>query len=166
MLTHTFVTAGKAIFTATNTAKQTRLTFKVEASEKLPGQFFGAVMVGSDNESDYRYVGMVDGRTLTLRETRGSKFRAGDAEFQALRLVLDLVAGRRPATDLIRIQHAGRCGRCARTLTVPESIDSGIGPDCAEQMGLTVEKSTKVARRTSRQARMGANLLGETSAAS
>ena len=26
--------------------------------------------------------------------------------------------------------HEGRCGRCGRTLTVPESIASGVGPEC------------------------------------
>lgn len=35
----------------------------------------------------------------------------------------------------VTVRHEGRCGRCGRTLTVPASIDSGIGPDCAERMG-------------------------------
>lgn len=33
------------------------------------------------------------------------------------------------------IRHEGRCGRCGRALTRPESIDTGLGPDCAEKMG-------------------------------
>jgi len=32
--------------------------------------------------------------------------------------------------------HVGRCGRCARPLTVPASIINGIGPDCAAKHGL------------------------------
>jgi hypothetical protein len=28
------------------------------------------------------------------------------------------------------VHHEGRCGRCGRTLTVPESIESGFGPEC------------------------------------
>lgn len=31
--------------------------------------------------------------------------------------------------------HEGRCGKCARTLTVPESIINGIGPVCAQKFG-------------------------------
>jgi hypothetical protein len=31
--------------------------------------------------------------------------------------------------------HQGKCGRCARKLTVPESIINGIGPVCAEKTG-------------------------------
>ena len=30
--------------------------------------------------------------------------------------------------------HAGRCGRCGRALTVPESVASGYGPECAERI--------------------------------
>jgi len=29
------------------------------------------------------------------------------------------------------LMHEGRCGRCGRPLTRPESIQSGIGPICA-----------------------------------
>jgi len=31
--------------------------------------------------------------------------------------------------------HEGKCGRCARKLTVPESIISGLGPICREKSG-------------------------------
>src|ERR1700675_3055956 len=30
----------------------------------------------------------------------------------------------------------GKCGRCGKPLTVPESIASGFGPDCREMMGM------------------------------
>jgi len=32
------------------------------------------------------------------------------------------------------IRHSNRCFVCGRTLTTPESIDTGIGPVCAENM--------------------------------
>jgi hypothetical protein len=31
--------------------------------------------------------------------------------------------------------HEGVCGRCGRRLTVPTSIETGFGPDCAGRMG-------------------------------
>lgn len=31
--------------------------------------------------------------------------------------------------------HEGRCGRCGRRLTVPESIESGFGPECIKHIG-------------------------------
>jgi hypothetical protein len=33
---------------------------------------------------------------------------------------------------LLEVWHEGRCGRCGRALTVPESVERGIGPECWE----------------------------------
>jgi len=33
-------------------------------------------------------------------------------------------------STLVEVHHEGRCGRCGRALTVPESIKSGFGPEC------------------------------------
>ena len=40
----------------------------------------------------------------------------------------NLQAGRVP--EQLEVWHEGRCGRCGRALTVPESIERGIGPEC------------------------------------
>jgi hypothetical protein len=39
-------------------------------------------------------------------------------------------------TDKVEVRHAGKCGHCGRKLTVPESVDTGIGPDCAKKLGI------------------------------
>lgn len=36
-----------------------------------------------------------------------------------------------PLPANVTFHHAGRCGKCARLLTVPESIELGFGPECA-----------------------------------
>lgn len=40
-------------------------------------------------------------------------------------------------SPLIELRYDGRCGRCQRELTHPESLPIGIGPDCFEKMNLT-----------------------------
>lgn len=35
--------------------------------------------------------------------------------------------------EALTFQHSGRCGRCGRKLTVPSSIQTGLGPECAEK---------------------------------
>lgn len=35
----------------------------------------------------------------------------------------------------VEIWHEGKCGRCGRQLTVPESIESGFGPECVKMIG-------------------------------
>jgi hypothetical protein len=36
--------------------------------------------------------------------------------------------------DFIEVWHEGKCGKCGRTLTVPSSIESGIGPECMKSL--------------------------------
>jgi hypothetical protein len=42
------------------------------------------------------------------------------------------MAGRREGIlgATLEFWHEGRCGRCGRRLTVPDSIASGYGPEC------------------------------------
>jgi hypothetical protein len=49
---------------------------------------------------------------------------------KAIKFALHLLKYHQTNPDL-EIWHSGRCGRCSRRLTVPESIAAGIGPDCA-----------------------------------
>lgn len=34
----------------------------------------------------------------------------------------------------LRVYHNGRCAKCGRKLTTPESINRGLGPDCFESI--------------------------------
>jgi hypothetical protein len=33
----------------------------------------------------------------------------------------------------IKVYHSGKCGKCGRKLTTPESIKSGLGPYCGKR---------------------------------
>lgn len=44
----------------------------------------------------------------------------------------DEVAYALDALDRVEVWHEGSCGRCGRKLTVPSSIETGLGPECAE----------------------------------
>lgn len=118
---------------------------------------FAAVLTGEDNESDkaYTYLGTIWGEAADLRYAHGWKSRIGrDApsalaaawivrNFAALEAVLLAGGEREDAGDdladalapLLRVEfwHEGRCGRCGHRLTVPESIETGLGPICAEK---------------------------------
>jgi len=45
----------------------------------------------------------------------------------------------KPLPAQVQFWHEGRCGRCNRRLTVPESITLGFGPDCAAELGYTLD---------------------------
>jgi hypothetical protein len=67
-------------------------------------------------------------RTKATPETAGKIFRV-------LAFAVRVMLGKQKLPEGYKVQHAGRCGRCARTLTVPSSIELGLGPECATKGG-------------------------------
>ena len=127
-----FLYAGNATFTLRSKKTGTRFTYKV--SHKKGGDVsFVSLLTGPDNTSDYRYLGLLpDDRAGEIRGIgKGKSCADYDApSAKAFRYFLDFVWGRNEGKGL-EIWHEGRCGRCGRKLTVPESIETGLGPECA-----------------------------------
>lgn len=138
MLTKTFILAGKAIFTISN-GKQgdaaADYTYRVShkpAKGDYPENYLVALLTGPDNEADYTYLGVLDPATGRIRLTAKSAYPASAKPVIALGWALGHVwAGATELPHGATIRHAGRCGKCARLLTVPESIESGLGPECS-----------------------------------
>jgi len=133
MIDTKFVTAGKAIFTIQN-PKGERYTFKVTRKESKygPGNvFFLSLMTGPDNESSYTYMGLLNPETGEIRVTQKGAWQDGSTEVKVARWSLGLLWGNGTLPEGYGLHHAGRCGRCGKTLTVPESIETGFGPECA-----------------------------------
>lgn len=137
MITKDFITAGKAIFTVSN-GKGEHYTFRVthkEATGNYPATWFVALLTGPENTSDYTYMGMLNPQEGSVRLTRNSKFNEDSTPVRVIRWALGIVWKSGEFPTGYKLQHEGKCGRCGRTLTVPESIESGIGPECAKMMG-------------------------------
>jgi hypothetical protein len=141
-----FVLAGSAIFTVktpdSSPGAGRHFTFrcdKVEASDRWPESYFVKLLVGSDNENDYAYLGKLDSFTGQLRTSAKSCRAANSFEVKLLNRVLARVwSGDHAAYQQhgYETMHAGRCGRCARLLTTPESLAVGIGPECQRKMAM------------------------------
>lgn len=123
-----FMLAGNALFTVENTATGNRFTFKVRQPDDSKPHFV-SVLTGPDNENDYAFLGTVfdAGRYQHGRRSRISEDAPSARAFQWL--FRQLSAGRGLPAQ-IRVCHCGKCGRCGKTLTVPESVESGFGPEC------------------------------------
>jgi hypothetical protein len=127
-----FALGGNATLTLVSEKTGSRFTFKVRACEDNDSLFFVSLLNGADNESDFAYLG-------TIREGRfshGKKSSIGPDAPSAKAFAWawpQLAAGSMPAA--LAVYHEGRCGRCNRKLTVPESIVSGFGPECAGKLG-------------------------------
>jgi hypothetical protein len=131
-----FILGGNATFTLRSTASGTRYTYKVKKAEVDPRYpnsvtWFVSLLSGPDNESDFTYLGIV--RDNVFRTTAKSRMNMDSTPVKAFNWSFkNFVQGTTPAQ--LELWHAGRCGRCGRTLTVPESIASGFGPECINKM--------------------------------
>jgi hypothetical protein len=138
-----FILAGNAYFTVRSLKTGTRYTYRVNRARcsrcgKLDCScwahptYFVALLTGPDNTADYTYLGML--REGRFAATRATGAQAAGKPFAAFRWVWERLArGEYPAA--VEIWHEGRCGRCGRRLTVPESVERGIGPECAAKGG-------------------------------
>lgn len=131
MTTEEYITAGDAIFTLSSTKIDRRTTYRITQDQRQPQRYFCKYLFGPENTRDYRYIGMFYSDTLHLRTTKASDMTNEAPVFTMLSYFLDVIAERRPWPDTMQFHKSGRCARCARLLTTPESIERGIGPECA-----------------------------------
>jgi hypothetical protein len=95
-----------------------------------PGERIISMLIGSDNESDYNPIGFVkdNGRVILWRRHRDS--------FRKHAMLLERLDDYETA-NFIKYNFEGRCRRCNRRLTTPESVETGIGPVCAAMITMT-----------------------------
>jgi hypothetical protein len=123
-----FALGGNARITAVSKATGARFTFRLRRpSEDKPT--FVQVLTGSDNESSYTFLGTIfaDG---SFRYSPKSAIGPDAPSAKAFPWVWNQIQTDGDLPETLDLHHEGRCGRCGRALTVPESIESGFGPEC------------------------------------
>ncbi len=132
----TFITAGTAIFTLEG--REARYTFKVSRrggdDVTNPPIYFVSLLTGPDNTADYTYMGVLNADTGYVHLTRASTYTPESTPVKALRWALPILWRGDTLPPPARLMHIGKCGRCGRALTVPTSIDAGVGPECATKL--------------------------------
>lgn len=140
---HLYCLAGNATFTIRSTRTGTRFTYKIRKSDPHPR--FGItwwvnVMTGSDNEDSFQTIGMLKAHNgnwdyIHLKPTRERHIAMTAPSVVAFRFFWDHLDRRKQVHEGLEFFHSGRCGKCGRKLTVPESIQSGFGPECIGKLG-------------------------------
>jgi hypothetical protein len=130
-----FAVAGNAIITLQSLRSGAHFTYKVQlpkdADDSKPVPYFVKVLTsGCADGGDWVYLGMIREGVFQLtkasrRFTETPSFKAFSFFWLSEELHPELV-----------VRHEGHCGRCGRTLTHPESIDLGIGPECATKLAI------------------------------
>jgi hypothetical protein len=123
-----FIFAGNATFTLRSKKTGDRFTYKIRKPDEAK-PWFVSLLTGSNNENDFTFFGTVfaDGRYTHSGKSRLAYDATGPKAFAWF--LQGIKSGVVPTQ--LEIWHEGRCGRCGRTLTVPESIELGLGPECA-----------------------------------
>lgn len=127
-----FMLAGKALFTVENSATGRRFTYKIR--RKADGPAFVKVLTGSNNMSDFTFVGTIFiGPNMPSSYKHSPKSRIGrDAlSVQAFDWLWNRLLNSKPLPETVHVYHHNYCCKCGHLLTTPESIIRGMGPECA-----------------------------------
>lgn len=143
--TRNYITAGNATLTLTSQVTGKHFTYRVRRCEKHKDyirdpapRFFVSLLTGSDNVNDYSYIGLLapgDDGYLTFHTTHKSCATEDASSVKALRWLLRILNAHKDLDSVMAtVQHEGRCGRCNRPLTHPESLQNGLGPECVRRV--------------------------------
>jgi hypothetical protein len=115
--------------------EEDRITIKISDptwANDAAGKQQVSYLFGPDNETNFKGVGFVSGGEFrpwkSFSETASREFR--DRIEDAL---LAIASGERDELRLAYALRSGRCAACGRKLTVPASINRGLGPECAKR---------------------------------
>lgn len=117
-----------AVITVRNNATGNHRTFRLRTQKPTakfaPGMRILSLLIGPDNTSQYKGFAFVDedGNVYLWKRYKDSVFESYVA---LLRDPYNTYGGK------LEWFVEGRCRVCNRRLTVPDSIESGIGPKCA-----------------------------------
>lgn len=130
-----FLSGGNAIFTLHNNRTGNRYTYKV--TQKKGGDIFWVKLLnGTDNTQDYRFFGTMfpncNPRGYWLKHSFKGQIGETARSVVTFKWFIQRLQEDTPFPEPFEFYHEGRCGRCGRKLTVPESITSGFGPKCSQ----------------------------------
>ena len=129
--------AGKANLTLKNpaTGKHIRVKFiqkKDRKTGKLGSCYYLYISVLGDGKAGYVYAGAYFSDSGKFKF--GQPTTEDNSKLHAIAsYVVNAIRNPLPLHNhMIEINHAGKCCRCGRKLTHPESIKTGIGPECSK----------------------------------
>ena len=135
-----FFKGGKAIFTIHNnsgehfTYKINKAKYDISGRKVDNGPYFASLMTGPDNNYSYSYMGMFNPNNYSIRPTRNSKVDVEAKSWKVLVWGISMIFHQKEIPEGYGIKHEGKCCRCGRRLTTPESIENGIGPECIKNV--------------------------------
>jgi hypothetical protein len=134
-----YALAGKAVLTLRSSRTGRHYTYKLTGTDPNSSVFFVSLRTGGEKKQQWSYIGMARTKAAagqwgqTFWSTKGTTIPVEDPAFRGFRKAWDDLA-RGVLPKGIAVLHEGRCGRCGLPLTHPESLRTGLGPDCARRV--------------------------------
>lgn len=124
--TYDYIFAGNAIFTVVSTKMGWRYTYKITQTKSNKDNYKVQVLYGSDNTEDYKHIGILNKRLLSLES-----YCMGSNQTRLLMSFIHMLLNSLIEwPETCEFYKSGKCAACGRLLTTPESIESGYGPRC------------------------------------
>lgn len=137
--------AGDCTLTVRSEMSGRHFTFRINKPKDFKPErpiWFVGLLQGSNNEQDFHYLGLIrqweEGTNTVTQYYHGSKSTTSPDSHanKAFEYFFTVAMNEKPAWPAgLTVWHAGRCAVCGRKLTRPESIESGIGPECEGKGG-------------------------------
>lgn len=139
-----FTPTQSTIMTLVSKRTETRFTYRIARKEPRPdGQsenvWFVDVLTGPNNTEDYSPLAVVTkrGASYAMFHARASRIDREAPSAVAFAWAFGQIVERNmDVTAKLDVYHAGKCARCGRLLSRPDSIELGVGPECAKELGL------------------------------
>jgi len=123
-----YVVSQDTTITITLVGRKERFTYRIEQLAKTAHSAARrvSVLIGSNNDDDYRFLGGIyaSGFYRSSRSPIGPDAPSCKA-FEWFE--------KHPEHPALQVLLSRPCGRCGRTLTTPESVLRGLGPECAKR---------------------------------
>ena len=124
-----FVLAGNATVTLESGTSGRHFTYRIKRHDEQD-VYFVHLLRGPDNESDYRYIGAYYPNRNYFHVAKMWQAIKKDMYPPSVRAIQFMFDTLNNVHDNLHVYHEGKCGKCGRTLTTPESIRAGYGPEC------------------------------------
>jgi len=138
-----YIEGGHGTFTIVSNKTGARFTYRLNMPKDAPKvdernrpvrkdrplPIFVSVLTGPDNTRDHRFIGTIWIHKKVFSHSLKSKIGYDAPSVAAFRWFYLNLSDHR-VLDFCEVWHEGKCGVCGRKLTVPESIERGMGPVC------------------------------------
>ncbi|QNH71474.1 hypothetical protein PP938_gp103 [Rhizobium phage AF3] len=115
-----FIFAGKSIFTLKSRRTEDHFTYKVK--KRKEGLYYVFVL-----SKGFEYIGTLQDRRFFPSKKHGRSL--DELPLRAFKWSIDHIETGKVPSEL-EFYHEGKCARCLRPLTDPNSLKTGLGPEC------------------------------------